>query len=155
MYSSLPNLNQQINEFTSSLITGKSLAHWQQKMHCGFSCFLFLSIIKHIHIKKELREKNEQLTSWPCRGDKFTQNLICLYSMGRHRQGSYSSINCLADYLLPHLTGTGWHCILWDPLDLGSLAQVRDSAALHRKGTSCHSVSLGQKCLLPSIPITG
>lgn len=76
--------------------------------------------------------------------------------MERHRQGSYSSINCLADLLLPHLTGTGrgpassgimlwlWECWTW-----GSLTQVR-----HRKGTSHHSVSLGQKCLLPSVPIT-
>ena len=39
IYSFLPNLNQQINEFTSHLITGKSLAYWQKKMLYGFSCF--------------------------------------------------------------------------------------------------------------------
>lgn len=94
---------------------------------------------------------------WPCRGDKFTQNLVCLYCMGRHRQGSYSSISCLEDLPLVHLRGTGWcpapsGIMLWprEHWTWGSLAQVRHSAALHRKGTSHHSVCLGQKCLLPS-----
>lgn len=94
---------------------------------------------------------------WPCRGDKFTQNLVCLYCMGRHRQGSYSSISCLEDLPLVHLRGTGWcpapsGIMLWprERWTWGSLAQVKHSAALHRKGTSHHSVCLGQKCLLPS-----
>lgn len=71
--------------------------------------------------------------------------------MGKHGQGPYSSISCLADLLILHLRGTG-RCpassgiMLWPRgcWTCGSLAQVR-----HRKGTSHHSVCQGQKCPLP------
>ena len=66
---------------------------------------------------------------------------ICIHYMGRHRQGSYSSINQLADLLLLHLVGTSWcrsSCgvMLWprEHWTWGSPAQMwLHTAALHRK----------------------
>lgn len=83
---------------------------------------------------------------------------ICIYYMGRHRQDS--SVNCLADLLLPALVGTAW-CpassgVTMGVLDVGlPCPDVAHCNPVQKRGCVRRSASQGQKCLIPSVPATG